>query len=116
MTVTDEFFNLSTGENNVEAQLIATVQSFTAIAAALLIGLAALGTAIGFGILGGKFLEGVARQPDLTPMLMMRMFLMAGLLDAFAVISIMMGLYFIFGSNPFLKAVTQVLVKTAGVN
>ena len=36
------------------------------IAAALLIGLGALGTAIGFGLLGGKFLESAARQPELA--------------------------------------------------
>ena len=40
------------------ASLIAQVQSMTVIAVALLIGLGALGTAIGFGLLGGKFLEG----------------------------------------------------------
>jgi len=89
------------------APLIATVQGYTAVAAALLIGLAALGTAIGFGVLGGKFLEGVARQPELTPMLMLRMFLMAGLVDAFAAISIVMGLYLIFATNPFLSAVLK---------
>lgn len=81
---------------------IAAVSGPSAIAAALLIGLAALGTAIGFGILGGKFLEGVARQPELSAMLMMRMFLMAGLVDAFAAISIVMGLYLFFASNPFI--------------
>lgn len=89
------------------ANLIANVQGYTAVAAALLIGLASLGTAIGFGVLGGKFLEGVARQPELTPMLMMRMFLMAGLVDAFAAISIVMGLYLFFASNPFLGAVIK---------
>ena len=87
------------------ASLVAQVQSSGAIAAGLLIGLASLGTAIGFGVLGGKFLEGVARQPELTPMLMMRMFLMAGLVDAFAAISIVMGLYLFFAKNPFLDAV-----------
>lgn len=90
---------------------IAAVSGPSAIAAALLIGLAALGTAIGFGILGGKFLEGVARQPELSAMLMMRMFLMAGLVDAFAAISIVMGLYLFFASNPF---VTQA-IKAATV-
>lgn len=96
------------------AQLIASVQGLTAVAAALLIGLAALGTAVGFGVLGGKFLEGVARQPDLTPMLMLRMFLMAGLVDAFAAISIVMGLYLIFANNPFLGAVNEAVLKAAG--
>ena len=36
------------------------------IAVALLIGLGALGTAIGFGLLGGKFLESAARQPEIS--------------------------------------------------
>lgn len=93
------------------ASLIANVQGLTAIAAALLIGLAALGTAIGFGILGGKFLEGVARQPELTAMLMGRMFLVAALVDAFAAISIAMGLYLFFASNPFLSAVMAQAAK-----
>jgi F-type H+-transporting ATPase subunit c len=96
------------------AQLIAQVQGLTAIAAALFIGLAALGTAVGFGILGGKYLEGVARQPELTPMLTMRMFLMAGLLDAFAAISIVMGFIVMFTSNPFLKAVIEAAKASNG--
>ena len=86
------------------ASLIAQVQAYSAVAAGLLIGLAALGTAIGFGVLGGKFLEGVARQPELTSLLMMRMFLVAALVDAFAAISIAMSLYLFFANNPFLGA------------
>lgn len=94
------------------AQLIASVQGFSAIAAALFIGLAAMGTAIGFGMLGGKFLEGVARQPELSNMLMIRMFLMAGLIDAFAAISLVMGLILIFARNPFLNAVITAVTKS----
>lgn len=89
------------------AQLVASVQGATAIGVGLLIGLASLGTAIGFGVLGGKFLEGVARQPELGPMLMVRMFLMAGLVDAFAAVSIAMGLLLLFGNNPLLLAVIK---------
>lgn len=92
-------------------QFIAQVQANTVIAAALLIGLAALGTSIGFGILGGKFIEGIARQPELSPMLMMRMFLVAGLLDAFAAISIAIGLLLIFGKNPLLLEITNTIVR-----
>ncbi|OGT53569.1 MAG: ATP F0F1 synthase subunit C [Gammaproteobacteria bacterium RIFCSPHIGHO2_12_FULL_41_15] len=94
------------------AQIIASVQGPSAIAAALLIGLAALGAAIGFGVLGGKFLEGVARQPELKPMLMTNMFLMAGFIDALAIISIVMGLLLLFGNNPFLTAVMQHAVQS----
>ncbi len=93
------------------AQMVTQVQSLTAISAALLIGLAALGTAIGFGILGGKFLEGIARQPELAPMLMLRLFLVAGLLDAFAAISIAVGLLLFFGKNPLLTAIITIATK-----
>jgi F-type H+-transporting ATPase subunit c len=94
--------------------IIGQIQSFSVLAAGLLISLAALGTAIGFGLLGGKFLEGVARQPELGPMLMMRMFIMAGLVDAFAAISIVMGLLLFFASNPFLAAVMNIAKPVAG--
>lgn len=96
------------------ARVVATVQGFTTIAAALLIGLAALGTAVGFGVLGGKFLEGVARQPELTGMLMGRMFLVAALVDAFAAIGIAMGLYLFFAKNPFLGVVMEQLRTAVG--
>ena len=59
---------------------IGDLLSMTVIAAGLLIGLGALGTAIGFALLGGKFLEGASRQPELTPMLQTKMFIVALLL------------------------------------
>ena len=74
------------------------------IACALLIGLGALGTAIGFGILGGKLLEGSARQPELSPMLQGKMFLIAGLLDAVPMIGVGIGMYVLFVIVPTLAA------------
>ena len=74
------------------------------IAVALLIGFGALGTAIGFGLLGGKFLEGAARQPELANMLQTKMFIVAGLLDAVAIIGVAMGLLMMF-ANPLLAVV-----------
>jgi len=52
------------------------------IAAGLMMGLAAIGAAIGIGVLGGKFLEGAARQPDLLPLLRTQFFIVMGLVDA----------------------------------
>ena len=46
---------------------IAHIQAMTVLAVGIIFGLGALGTAIGFGILGGRFLEGSARQPELLP-------------------------------------------------
>jgi F-type H+-transporting ATPase subunit c len=87
------------------ASLVASVQGYKAVSAGLFVGLASLGTAIGFGILGGKYVEGVARQPELSNMLLVRVLIMAGLVDAFAVISIVLGLLLFFTNNPFLTAV-----------
>lgn len=70
--------------------------AITLIAAALLIGFGALGTAIGFALLGGKFLEGAARQPEMAPMLQTKMFIVAGLLDAVPMIGVGIGMYLIF--------------------
>ena len=66
------------------------------IAVALLIGFGALGTAIGFGNLGGKFLESAARQHELAPQLQVKMFIVAGLIDAIAMIGVGIGLYMLF--------------------
>jgi len=85
------------------AALIAEVMKFTVIAVSILIGLGALGTGIGFAILGGKFLEGSARQPELTPMLQTKMFIVAGLLDAVPMIGVAIALLLVF-ANPFLGA------------
>jgi len=72
------------------------------IAVALLIGLGAAGTAIGFGLLGGKLLEGSARQPEMAPMLQGKMFLIAGLLDAVPMIGVGIGMYVLFVLVPTL--------------
>jgi F-type H+-transporting ATPase subunit c len=83
---------------------LANVHGMTAVAVAILIGMGALGTAIGFGLLGGKFLEGAARQPELVPMLQIKMFIVAGLLDAVTMIGVGIALFFTF-ANPFAEAV-----------
>ena len=75
------------------------VIGMTAIAAAILIAFGALGTAVGFGLLGGKFLEGVARQPELAPQLQVKMFIVAGLLDAVPMIGVGIGLFFVFANT-----------------
>lgn len=76
-----------------------TILGMTAIAVALLIGMGALGTAIGFGLLDGKFLEGAARQPEMAPMLQVKMFIVAGLLDAVTMIGVGIALFMLF-TNP----------------
>ena len=42
-------------------------QSVIYIGAGLLIGLGAIGSAVGLGVLGSKFIESIARQPARNP-------------------------------------------------
>ena len=78
------------------------VQGMTLVAVSILIGMGALGTAIGFGLLGGRFLEGSARQPEMVPMLQVKMFIVASLLDAVTMIGVGIGLFLLF-ANPYLS-------------
>jgi F-type H+-transporting ATPase subunit c len=94
----------------MQAQLIAQIQSSTVLAVAIIIGLAAIGTALGFAILGGKFLEASARQPELMPQLQTKLFVIAGLLDAISMIGVGVALLFTF-NNPFLNALANVAAQ-----
>ena len=75
-------------------------QAIVYLAAAIMMGIAALGTAIGFGNLGGKLLEASARQPEQAPALQGKMFIMAGLIDAIPIIAVGIGMYLIFVAAP----------------
>ena len=77
-----------------------TVIGYTALAVGIMMGFGALGVAIGMGLLGGRFLESAARQPELAPMLQTKLFLIVALLDAAAMIGVGIALFFAF-ANPF---------------
>lgn len=66
------------------------------LAAALMMGLGAIGAAIGIGILGGKFLDGAARQPELIPVLRTQFFVVMGLVDAVPMIAVGIAMYVMF--------------------
>ena len=78
---------------------LASVQASTVLAIGIMIGLAALGAGLGLAIMAGKFLESAARQPELIPVLQVRMFITAGLIDAAFIITVAVGLMFAF-ANP----------------
>ncbi len=85
------------------------VISFVALAAGLIIGLGALGACVGIGIMGSKFLEAGARQPELMGELQTKMFLLVGLIDAAFIIGVGIALWFTT-ANPFLSQIAR-LVK-----
>jgi len=72
-----------------------------ALATGLIIGLGAIGACLGIGIMGAKYLEAAARQPELMNALQTKMFLLAGLIDAAFIIATGIALWFAT-ANPFL--------------
>jgi F-type H+-transporting ATPase subunit c len=64
------------------------------LAVALLIGIAALGSCLGIALVGQKFLESSARQPEMIDALQSKFFLVAGVTDGAFIIATGIGLWF----------------------
>lgn len=77
------------------------VYGLVALACGLIIGLGAIGACIGIGLMGGKYLESSARQPELMNTLQVKMFLLVGLIDAAFIIGTGIALW--FATSTFLK-------------
>jgi F-type H+-transporting ATPase subunit c len=86
--------------------VIMEVISFVALAAGLIIGLGAFGACVGIGIMGSKYLESAARQPELMGELQTKMFLLVGLIDASFIIGTGVALWFAT-ANPFLAQIAN---------
>ena len=71
-----------------------------ALACGLIIGLGAIGACIGISLMGGKYIEASARQPELMNELQGKMFVLAGLIDASFLIGVGIAMMFAF-ANPF---------------
>ncbi len=84
-------------------ELLATVYASTAIGVGIILAAAALGSALGWGLICSKYLEGIARQPEMRPQLMVQMLFTGGLMEAFPMIVLGLAMWFIF-ANPFVAA------------
>lgn len=62
------------------------------IAAALAIGLGGLGPAIGLGIIGGKAMEAIGRNPEAAPKIQAALLLAGGLAEAIAIYALLVAL------------------------
>ncbi len=72
-----------------------------ALACGLITALGAIGACIGISLMGGKYLEASARQPELMNELQVKMFILAGLIDAAFIIGT--GIAVWFAISTFLK-------------
>lgn len=76
--------------------------AIVALACGIIIGLGAMGASIGIAIMGSKYLEASARQPELIDTLQTKMFILAGLIDAAYLIGVGIAMMFAF-ANPFVS-------------
>lgn len=79
-----------------------TDTALVALACGMIIGLGAVGACLGIAIMGGKYLEAAARQPEFMNALQVKMFVLAGLIDANFLIGAGIAMLFAF-ANPFLR-------------
>lgn len=61
------------------------------IAAAIAVGLGALGASIGTGLIVGRTIEGIARQPELRGVLQTTMFIGVALVEALPIIAVVIA-------------------------
>ncbi len=61
------------------------------IGMALAAGLASIGAGVGDGLVMGRTVEGIARQPELKGTLMTTMFISVGIIEALPIISIVIA-------------------------
>ena len=64
------------------------------LAAGHMIGLGAVGSCLGIGVMASKYLEASARQPELMDRLQSKVFLLVGVLDGAFIIATGIGLWF----------------------
>ena len=83
----------------MDAQSIAQIYSNTAIVVGIILSAAALGSALGWGLICSKFLEGITRQPEMRAQLTGQMLFTGGLMEAFPMIVLGIAMWFTF-ANP----------------
>ena len=95
------------------ASLIGMIYSYTAVGVGIILAAAGLGSALGWGLICAKYMEGIARQPEMMPTLRVQMFITAGLMESFPFIVLAFAMYFTF-ANPFVGAALGAIKGLAG--
>jgi F-type H+-transporting ATPase subunit c len=68
------------------------IGSLSVLGAGLAFGLGAIGPAIGIGMIGGKTIESMARQPEMVNTLRTTMFIALGMAEAIALMGFVLAL------------------------
>jgi F-type H+-transporting ATPase subunit c len=92
---------------------IALIYSNTALVVGLILAAAGFASALGWALICSKYLEGIARQPEMKAQLMGQMLFTGGLMEAFPMIVLGFSMWFIF-ANPFMGAAEAAVKAVAG--
>ncbi|MEE9303491.1 MAG: F0F1 ATP synthase subunit C [Thiotrichaceae bacterium] len=92
----------------MDPSIVSEIMSSTAIAVGIILAAAGLGSALGWGMICSKFIEGIARQPEMRAQLTGQMLFTGGLMEAFPMIVLGISMWFIF-ANPFIGAAKAAL-------
>jgi len=84
-------------------QAVSMIYAYTAIGVGIILAGASLGSTLGWGLICSKYLEGIARQPEMRPQLMGQMLFTGGLMEAFPMIALGLSMWFAT-ANPFVGA------------
>lgn len=74
-----------------------------AIGGGLAIGLAAIGAGIGNGLVTGKSIESMTRQPEMSGKIMTNMFISVGLIESIPIIATVIAIVLVFTDTLFGK-------------
>jgi F-type H+-transporting ATPase subunit c len=88
--------------------LVTELYASTTLIVGIMLAAAGFASALGWAMICSKYLEGIARQPEMRAQLMTQMLFTGGLMEAFPMIVLGMSMWFIF-ANPFLGAVKAAL-------
>ncbi len=87
----------------MNADAIAMIYAYTAMGVGIILAAAGLGSALGWGLICSKYIESIARQPEMRPQLLGQMLFTGGLMEAFPMIVLGISMWFVF-ANPFIGA------------
>ncbi|CAK0764853.1 ATP synthase subunit c [Gammaproteobacteria bacterium] len=70
-------------------------------------------SAIGWTVLGARYLDGIARQPELMAMMRVQVLVVGGLMESFPFIIFATGMWFVT-ANPFVGAAISAMKAVNG--
>jgi F-type H+-transporting ATPase subunit c len=89
-------------------EMVVSVYASTVISVGIILAAVGFGSFLGWGMVASKYLESIARQPELRAQLMGQMLFTGGLMEALPFIALGIAMWFTT-ANPFAAAVVGLM-------